>query len=176
MRWLLAIVAGIGAIVLGVALSGAPTLDVEDPEPRSADTPTTTATAEPTPERKREPAGKPGQEQSGRLPAGPLRIARRFLAAYLPWQYGELRAGRRMRRWATPRLVERLEEAPVRVPADVARRRKQVRIRSMVAAEPFERERRGAIALVEDGRRSLSIELELTRRGGGWLVSSVGGL
>lgn len=177
--------AAIAAVVLGFALVRNSRLDIGDPEPASTDspratpTPTSTAAPDDEPASEWEPdtkPGEPGKEPSGRLAAGPRRAARGFLANYLPWQYGAQRAARGLQRWGTRRLAQQLTSAPVRVPADVAARRDRIRVRGLVAAEPFGTRKRGAVALVADGRRELTIELLVVRDTDGWRVSSVGGL
>lgn len=183
MRMAATAAAAIAAVVLGLALVRGSRLDLDDPEPASTDsrgaTPTPTASPEDEPASEWEadtPRGEPGEERSGRLAAGPRRAARGFLANYLPWQYGAQRAARGLQRWGTRELAQELTASPVRVPATVAARRDRIRVRGLVAAEPFGTRKRGAVALVDDGRRELTIELLVVRDTDGWRVSSVGGL
>jgi hypothetical protein len=100
---------------------------------------------------------------------GVKRAARRFLAGYLPYTYGR-QSARRIRA-ATSRLRRRLAARPPRVPARVGHRRPRV---LLVQAEGAGRARAAITALISDGARRYSVELELARGRSGWQVTDVG--
>lgn len=99
------------------------------------------------------------------------RAARRFLAGYLPYTYGRADAG--MIRSADPALREELASQPPRVPPTVARRARP-RVTTL-QAETATRERASVLALVADGKRRYTIELELEREGREWRVADISG-
>lgn len=97
------------------------------------------------------------------------RAARRFLAGYVPYTYGQRRASTIDA--ATPTLRARLAHTPPRVPA--AERRRRPRITGVQLASGGV-DSASALGLVEDGTRRYSVGLRLVRRGGRWRVSAVG--
>jgi hypothetical protein len=101
---------------------------------------------------------------------GAKRVARRFLAGYLPYSYG--RGSARQITGADPRLRSRLVRERPRVPASERRRRPRV---GLVQSDGAGRVRARLVALVDDGRRRYTVALELARTGGGWRVTAVGG-
>jgi hypothetical protein len=97
------------------------------------------------------------------------RAARRFLAGYLPYTYGRRNA--RSIAGATAGLRRRLAARPPRVPARAAHRRPRV---VLLQTEGASRTRAAIVALVGDGPRRYSVELELIGGRSGWKVTDVG--
>jgi hypothetical protein len=95
--------------------------------------------------------------------------ARRFLAGYLPYSYGQVRA--RQIEGASDELRRRLEADPPRVPAAERDRRPRV---LLIHADGAGKARAAMLALIADGRRRYTVRLELERRRSGWTVTDVG--
>ena len=98
------------------------------------------------------------------------RAARRFLAGYLPYAYGQ--ASPRRIRAASARLRLRLTRDHPRVSARERRRRPRV---ELLQAEGVSRRHAKLAALVSDGGRRYTVPLELERTPAGWIVTDVGG-
>ena len=96
--------------------------------------------------------------------------ARRFLAGYLPYTYGNGRA-RRIRP-TTAALRRRLSANRPRVPARERRRRPRLVLLQSDAVGHHHAE---LVALVSDGRRRYTVALELSRAAASWRVERVGG-
>jgi hypothetical protein len=163
----LAFAAAAALVVLAgclVALRGAGTA-AERPSPRSADPavrPLGDAALAPSIGRVR-PAGGVARVNV----AAAREVARRFLTGYLPYAYG--RSTSRAFEAATTRAVKlRLTPRP-RVPPRTRRLRARI---VTLAVEATERSAR-AVAFVEDGERRYTVELELRRVAGRWLVSAL---
>jgi hypothetical protein len=99
------------------------------------------------------------------------RVARRFLAVYLPYSYGggSLRG---MGASASPELRAELAAEPPRVPE--GRDGASPRVRSMQAELATGRSM-AVLAVVADGRRTYSLSLALERVAGDWRVTGLGG-
>jgi hypothetical protein len=141
------------------------------PTVRPARTPAAAPAATATPvarERPSEEGHPPAPVARPRVQAA-KRAARRFLAGYLPYSYGQRRA-RRIRA-ATPALKRRLARERPRVPPRERARRARV---MLVQAAGVGARRAGIVALVADGARSYSVALELVRARAGWRVTRVG--
>jgi hypothetical protein len=95
--------------------------------------------------------------------------ARRFLAGYLPYTYREKPA--REIHAATDELRRRLTAAPPRVPAAERKRRPRV---LLLHAEGAGTVHAAIVALVGDGARRYTVQLELEQRRSGWTVTNVG--
>jgi hypothetical protein len=98
------------------------------------------------------------------------RAARRFLAGYLPYTYGQ-RDARRIAA-ASIRLRRRLLAQPPRVPSRERRRHPRVTLLQADGISPI---LATATALVDDGARRYTVPLQLARRRSGWTVTDVGG-
>jgi hypothetical protein len=115
--------------------------------------------------------------EEGNPPAAPSRAdvatakaaARRFLAGYLPYSYGQ--ASPRAIEAVSDGLRERLAAEPPRVPEAERRRRPRL---VLVQAHAVGEVRAAMLALVTDGARRYTVDLELERRRSGWRVTSVG--
>jgi hypothetical protein len=97
------------------------------------------------------------------------RAARRFLAGYLPYSYGQHRA--RAIAGASPALRRRLRGQRPRVPPRERARRARV---MLLHADGVGRSRAAVVALVADGARSYTVAVELERARAGWRVTRVG--
>ena len=97
------------------------------------------------------------------------RAARRFLARYLPYTYGQGRANRIPA--ATPDLRAALDEARPRVPARNGRRRPRL---ELLQSDGVSSERAQLVALVRDGRLRYTVRLRLTNTAAGWVVTELG--
>ena len=140
--------------------AAAPDRLAETPPP----VPEPAASAEPPSEE-----GRPGATASREEVREAKRAARRFLAAYLPYSYGQ--AGAREITNADADLRRRLTREPPRVPPRVRRRRPRL---ELLHADGAGRDRARMVALVSDGRRRYTVGLELARSGSGWNVTAVG--
>ena len=96
------------------------------------------------------------------------RAARRFLAGYLPYAYGQ--ASRQIRA-VSARLRLRLTRDRPRVSAREQRRRPRV---ELLQAEGVSRRHAELAALVNDGARRYTVPLELERTPAAWIVTDVG--
>jgi hypothetical protein len=124
------------------------------------------AAAEPPSEEGRPPAGAeatPGDVTEAK------RAARRFLAGYLPYSYGQGQA--RAIENAEPELLQRLARERPRVPTREQRRQPRL---ELVHADGAGHDQARMMALVSDGRRRYTVALELARTASGWHVTSVG--
>jgi hypothetical protein len=97
------------------------------------------------------------------------RAARRFLACYLPYTYGRVRA--RAIQSATGELQRRLVAQRLRVPAGERHRVPRLALLQSNSVGPRHAE---LLALVDDGKRRYTIALELIRTATGWRVTRVG--
>jgi hypothetical protein len=97
------------------------------------------------------------------------RAARRFLADYLPYSYGQGHAAQIEP--ADRELRQRLARERPRVP--VRERRRRPRLELLHADGAGHRQAR-MVALVNDGQRRYTVELELARTSSGWQVTAVG--
>jgi hypothetical protein len=115
--------------------------------------------------------GTPRNELEGSAAdiASAKRAAKRFLAGYLPYTYGQRRAGRIVA--ASDALRRRLAARPPRVPARERHRRPHV---VLVQSNGVGRERAELVALIRDGTRRYTVPLELTRGRARWTITAVG--
>jgi Family of unknown function (DUF6459) len=95
--------------------------------------------------------------------------ARRFLAGYLPYAYGQRDA--RQIAHASPQLRRRLASERPRVPPAERRRRPRL---VLLQADSVGRSRAGMRAQVTDGERRYTVPLRLERTAGGWVVTALG--
>jgi hypothetical protein len=165
------------AVVVGAAAVLALLDDVDSPQPRRAAEAQATDRPGGSPRPAAEPlaAAEPPSEE-GILATGLRRhvaqaklAARRFLAGYLPYSYGQGDA--RAINHADPGLRRRLSRERPRVPAQEQRRRPRVELLHADGAGP---DRARMVALVSDGRRRYKVDLELARARFGWRVTAVG--
>jgi hypothetical protein len=162
----------VAAILLGAAALAL----TDDPEPAREDRPrpaAARASDEPVAalEIPSEEGDPPAAAEASRSDVEAARAAaRRFLAGYLPFTYGQ--AGPRAIEGAGDDLRRRLEAEPPRVPAGEHRRRPRV---VLVQANGVGDVRAAIVALVSDGARRYTVPLELERRRSGWIVTAVGG-
>ena len=98
------------------------------------------------------------------------RAARRFLAGYLPYSYGQGPASAIT--GASPALRRRLTSERPRVPAQVRERHPRVKLVQTEGATAGDAR---LTALVSDGRRHYTVRLALARTTGGWTVTAVDG-
>ena len=101
--------------------------------------------------------------------ASAKRAAMRFLDGYLPYTYGQRRAGRITA--ASVQLRRRLAARPPRVPPRERHRRPRV---VLVQSNGVGRDRAELVALIRDGARRYTVPLELTHGRAGWTVTAVG--
>jgi hypothetical protein len=111
----------------------------------------------------------PGAAASRADVAQAKRAARRFLAGYLPYTYGQ-RAAQEIED-VDPDLRRRLARDRPRVPPQERRRRPRL---ELLHADGAGRDRARMVALVSDGRRRYTVDLELARTSSGWQVAAVG--
>jgi len=111
----------------------------------------------------------PGAAASRADVAQAKRAARRFLAGYLPYTYGQ-RAAHQIED-VDPDLRRRLASDRPRVPPRERRRRPRL---ELLHADGAGRDRARMVALVSDGRRRYTVDLELARTSSGWQVAAVG--
>lgn len=111
----------------------------------------------------------PGAAASRADVAQAKRAARRFLAGYLPYTYGQ-RAAQEIED-VDPHLRRRLARDRPRVPPRERRRRPRL---ELLHADGAGRDRARMVALVSDGRRRYTVDLELARTSSGWRVAAVG--
>jgi hypothetical protein len=97
------------------------------------------------------------------------RAARRFLAGYLPYTYGRVRA--RAIQSATGALQRQLVARRPRVPAGERRRSPRL---TLLQSNSVGHRRAELLALVDDGKRRYTIALELARAATGWRVTRAG--
>jgi hypothetical protein len=162
------------AIALGaVALALMDDPGTGQPGPASGRPAASSATAEPVaslelPSEEGEP---PAAAESTRADVEAARtVARRFLAGYLPFSYGQ--AGTHAIEDASDELRRRLAAEPPRVPVSERRRRPRV---LLVQANGVGEVRAAVVALIADGARRYTVPVELERRSSGWIVTSAGG-
>jgi hypothetical protein len=141
-----------------------PPLAVVTDPPAAPPEPSPTATA---PSEEGTPA--PGSVASRADVARAKRVARRFLAGYLPYTYG--RGSARSIEGATGQLRAQLTRERPRVPAREQSRQPRV---VLVQSDGVSRSRARMLALVRDGRRRYGVPLELSRTRGAWRVTSAG--
>lgn len=98
------------------------------------------------------------------------RAARRFLAGYLPYTYGQ--ASAQQIRAVSDQLRLRLKRDRPRVRARERRRRLRT---ELLQAEGVSRRQAQLAALVSDGARRYTVPLEVERTSAGWTVTDVGG-
>ena len=98
------------------------------------------------------------------------RAARRFLAGYLPYTYGRVRA--RAIQSATGALRRRLVARRPRVPAGERRRSPRL---TLLQSNSVGHRHAELVALVDDGECRYTIALELARTATGWRVTRAGG-
>jgi hypothetical protein len=167
--------------VIGAAAAAFALLDHPTPAPAPAARPARASapahTLAPTPAATATPAApqRPSEEGHATAVSRPhvraaKRAARRFLAGYLPYSYGQRRA--RAIPAASPTLERRLARERPRVPARERARRARV---ILVQADGVSGARAGVVALVADGARTYTVALELRRGRAGWRVTRVGG-
>lgn len=99
------------------------------------------------------------------------RTARRFLAGYLPYAYGQAGAGSITGGSAAPELRRRLRDDPPRVPPGTARLRPRIESLQTEAASDRAAE---VLVSVDDGTRRYAFPLTLERVSGRWRVSGRG--
>jgi hypothetical protein len=114
-----------------------------------------------------------GQPTAARVPRAVSQaakaVARRFLAGYLPYTYGQ--ADPASIKSATRELRRRLATERPRVPPGVRHRHPRVVLVQSVGVS----DQRAAIdALVNDGTRTYTVSLELAHLHGAWIVTEVG--
>jgi hypothetical protein len=97
------------------------------------------------------------------------RAARRFLAGYLPYAYGQANA--RQIRTVSVQLRVRLARERPRVSA--RERRRQPRVELLQAAG-VSRRHAELVAVVSDGARRYTVPIELERTQAAWIVTDVG--
>lgn len=168
------------ALILGVVAALA-LLDDAGPSPRPASVPpqrdagipppaplpdTAPPTTPQTPSEESDPAAS--LRASTADVARSKRAARRFLKRYLPYAYG--RASAEDLAAATPELREQLARERPRVPASERRRRARV---ELLQSDSVTRERAELLAVIEDGARRYTIDLQLANTSAGWLVISL---
>lgn len=148
------------------------------PPHRAATTPVTKPQAPATapavtPDMKRGEPSKEGTRTVVRPARADLRAsklaARRFLAGYLPYTYGRVRA--RAIRSATGALQRRLVADRPRVPAGERRRSPRL---TLLQSNSVGHRHAELLALVDDGERRYTIALELARTATGWRVTRAG--
>lgn len=151
-----------------------------DAPPAAADAPPAQAelesAAHPGPSLAADPAAgaeraRAAQRGQRRRLASAERVARRFLSGYLRFTYGQGDAA--AIRSISPGLERRLAAAAPRVDAQTRALRPRV---SALQAENLSRASVDLIAFVDDGARSYSFPLRLTRAGGAWQVSGLAGV
>jgi hypothetical protein len=177
------------ALAVAVILSAAGALALIDepasrapaapPPPQPAATPAPIVSPAPSAPADRRPPSEEG-DVTGTAVAAPAdvaaakRAARSFLAAYLPYSYGQRSAAARLPA-ASASLVRRLRRDRPRVPRDVRRREPRVVLLHADGAGPTQA---GVVALIGDGARRyslpLELELELAGERAGWRVIRVG--
>jgi hypothetical protein len=101
--------------------------------------------------------------------AASKRAARRFLARYLPYEYG--RGPARRIRPATGELRRRFALQQPRVPARERRRTPRL---VLLQSNTVGHHRAALTALIDDARRRYTVGLELMRAAAGWQVARVG--
>ena len=101
--------------------------------------------------------------------AASKRAARRFLAGYLPYTYGRVRA--RAIQSATGELQRQLVGQRLRVPAG---ERHRVPRLTLLQSNSVGHRHAELLALVDDGERRYTIALELIRTATGWRVTRAG--
>lgn len=94
--------------------------------------------------------------------------ARRFLKRYLPYAYGRSSASKLTA--ATPELRAQLARERPRVPATERRRRARV---ELLQSDSVTRERAELLAVIDDGARRYTVDLQLANTPTGWLVTSL---
>jgi hypothetical protein len=99
------------------------------------------------------------------------RVARRFLAGYLPYSYGRGRMSA-VGSSASPALRAELAARPPRVPARVRRLNPRI---SALQAEATGADSIAFVALIDDGARSYGLTLALEPAGRTWQVTGLGG-
>jgi hypothetical protein len=126
----------------------------------------------PTPQATPGEEGRPSRQVEGSRAdvTAAKRVARRFLAGYLPYSYGRRRpAGIAA---ATGRLRRRLAAQRPRVPA--RERRRHARL-VLVQSDTVTHRHAVLLALIGDGARRYTLRLELDRQPRrGWLVTDAG--
>lgn len=173
-RLFLVAATAIAAGAIGLALIDRP---APQPAPRLHTAPprTTTpaapaATTGPSLEVPSEEAAAPSAEPTPQELAAAKRDARRFLAGYLPYTYGQ-RSAQRIPD-AAAALRRRLASQRPRVPRSERHRTPRV---VLVQADSIGTVRAAMTALVDDGARRYTVPLQLTRLRSGWQVTDVGG-
>jgi len=153
------------ALVAAAALAST-SCGVHDPYQPSAP-PTTPAQAQASPDADEvTPHLSPAQRDAQHLVE---RVARGFLAGYLPYSYGQ--ASARRIRAATPALRHDLETDPPRVSATVTHtaRPRVLQLHTSGLDDP----RAYVPAQIDDGSRTYATSLTIERRGRRWLVAAV---
>jgi hypothetical protein len=176
-----------GAIALTIIAAGALIMVVASPDAdppaqsertAAAPSPAATGTA-PPPEPTEDPANLPvpseeepvdaDERASQRDVREAKSAAREFLADYLPYSYG--RGDARSIANATDELRDELATDRPRATAAERARRPRLEILQTSGASAL---RMGMLALVDDGKRRYTLELELARIGDKWLATGVG--
>ena len=169
-----AIIAAAAFIVaLAAHPAGKPTRESSRTRPATA--PLLTFSGAPAPIATATPAapseeGLPSGSGSRRDVVSSRRVARAFLAGYLPYTYGR-RSAQRITHASSALRRELLADRP-RVPA--AERRLQPRL-ELLQSDGVSHELARLHALVDDGRRRYLVALELARTPQGWIVTRAGG-
>lgn len=159
------------AIAVAVIVACAALLALwDDPAPPRARTLPAPAADLPPADPVATPAGVADPVASPAEVARAKRTARRFLAGYLPYSYGQGPASAIS--GASPALRRRLASERPRVPAQVRARHPRVRL---VQTEGATARDARLTALVSDGRRRYTVRLALARTTGGWTVTAVDG-
>jgi hypothetical protein len=115
--------------------------------------------------------GRPAASSAGSRAdvATAKRAARQFVSAYLPYSYGHGRPTRIPA--ATAALSRRLTRARPRVPA--RERRLHPRL-VLLQSDAVGHRHAQLLALIDDGARRYTLQLELSRSRGSWTVADVG--
>jgi hypothetical protein len=156
------------ALVLATAAVVAVVVVARETEPRRATLPSRAAPTVPRigaphePERPHPPRSDPDERAA-------LSAARRFLAGYLPYSYGQAPAARV--RAAAPPLRAQLHSSPPRVPAEA--RRLLPRLVDLEVVSSSGDLGIDISARVDDGRRRYSMVLGMRPSGGRWLVTAL---
>lgn len=161
------------AAVLALASDRAPRPSVERAHRGSPPAPS--SAAEPVPVVARGPAearaATPSFAAQRRELRQAERVARRFLAGYLPYSYGRGQV-RAVGSSASEALRAELAALPPRVPARVRRLRPRI---SALQAEATGAGSIAFVALIDDGARTYSLAMALEPAGRTWQVTGLGG-
>ena len=162
-RWLVGLLVMLALVGAGVAVAAVLSLRDDGSRTSARAYPPVPPTGAP-----REPNAPP---TSGRSPQerAAMAAARRFLAGYLPYSYGQGPA-RRIEAAAAP-LASTLRSAPPRVPAQDRRLRPQ--LVSLEVASSNGDLGLDLTAVVDDGRRRYSMILAVRPAGDRWLVTAL---